>query len=242
MYRLAKLGFTQSYTYFAWRNAKWEIEQYMWELTRTEVAEFFRPNFWPNTPDILTEYLQLGGRPAFISRFVLAATLSSNYGIYGPAFELMANQPLHPGKEEYMDSEKYEVRAWNLEDATSLKPLITRVNRARRENAAFHGNESLQFHPVSNDQLIAYSKHTADLSNIVLMVVNLDHRWTQSGILTLPLEQFQIAADEPFELHDVLSGQRYIWTGPRNYVELRPSDLNAHLFRIVRTPRPERPL
>ena len=238
MYRLAKVGFTQSYTYFAWRNAKWEIEQYMTELTRTEVAEFFRPNFWPNTPDILTEYLQQGGRAAFISRLVLAGTLTSNYGIYGPAFELMENRPLHPGKEEYLDSEKYEIRSWDLDDPKSLKTLIATVNRARRENPALHSNESLQFHLVNNDQLVAYSKHTPDMNNIVLAVVNVDFRWTQAGMVTLPLEQFQIAADEPYELHDLLSGQRYIWTGPTNYVELRPTDLNAHLFRVIRRHRP----
>ncbi|HET9982295.1 MAG TPA: alpha-1,4-glucan--maltose-1-phosphate maltosyltransferase [Longimicrobiales bacterium] len=160
MYRLAKLGFSQSYTYFAWRNAKREIEEYFTELTRTKVREFFRPNLWPNTPDILTEALQHGGRPTFISRFILAATLGASYGIYGPAFELMEHRPREAGSEEYLHSEKYEIRQWNLARPDSLAPLIARINRIRRENPALQSDRSLRFHRVDNDRLVCYTKHS----------------------------------------------------------------------------------
>jgi starch synthase (maltosyl-transferring) len=160
MYRLAKLGFTQSYTYFAWRYGKREFTEWMTELTRTTVAEFYRPNFWPNTPDILTEQLQTGGRPTFMARFILASTLSSSYGIYGPAFELMEHVPAKPGSEEYLNSEKYQLREWDLERPDSLRHFIARMNRIRRDNPALHSNGSLRFHRVENDQLLVYSKHT----------------------------------------------------------------------------------
>ena len=181
MSRLAKLGFTQSYTYFAWRNTTPEIAQYFTELTQTEVREYFRPNLWPNTPDILTEYLQLGGRPAFMTRLVLAATLGASYGIYGPAFELCENHPRELGSEEYRDSEKYEIRHWDLTRPDSLKDFIARVNRIRRQNPALHGDWSLRFHPVDNEQLICYSKCTEDRANVILVVVNLDPHHTHSG-------------------------------------------------------------
>jgi starch synthase (maltosyl-transferring) len=173
MYRLAKLGFTQSYTYFAWRNTKQELTDYFTELTRTPVREFFRPNLWPNTPDILTEHLQTGGTPAFMARLVLAATLGASYGIYGPAFELQESQPIREGSEEYLDSEKYETRWWDLKRSDSLAEFIGRVNRIRRENAALHADHTLRFHGIGNDGLIAYSKATEDGSNAVLVVVNL---------------------------------------------------------------------
>ncbi|HYF10976.1 MAG TPA: alpha-1,4-glucan--maltose-1-phosphate maltosyltransferase, partial [Actinomycetota bacterium] len=174
MYRLAKLGFTQSYTYFTWRNTKDELTEYLTELTRSDAVEYFRPNFWPNTPDILHESLQTGGRGAFASRLVLAATLSSNYGIYGPAFELQQRTPREPGSEEYRDSEKYEIRSWDLEQEDSLAPLIERVNRIRHDHPALRSNRTLRFHGVSNDTMIAYSKRTPDGSDVVLVVVNLD--------------------------------------------------------------------
>lgn len=232
MYQLAKAGFTQSYTYFTWRNSKQELTEYLTELTQTPVREFFRPNFWPNTPDILPEYLQQGGRPAFISRLVLAATLSSNYGIYGPSFELMEHRPLARGKEEYLHSEKYEIRAWDVAHSDSLAPLITRINHARRQNPALQRNDNLRFHPIENEQLLAYSKLSADHSNLVLVVVNLDYRWKQSGFIHLPLWELGLNADKPYQLHDLLTGNSYLWQGSRNYVELRPAEVNAHLFRI----------
>ncbi len=231
MYRLAKLGFTQSYNYFPWRNAKHELVEYFTELTRTEVAEYFRPNLWPNTPDILTEALQTGGRPAFVERLVLAATLGASYGIYGPPFELGESLPRAPGSEEYLDSEKYQLRSWDLERPDSLAELIGRVNRIRRENPALQSNASLTFHSVDNDQLLVYSKSAGP--NVILVVVDLDPRHRQSGWTGLDLGALGIAADDqPFQVHDLLTGARYLWQGPRNYVELDPDVVPAHVFRV----------
>jgi starch synthase (maltosyl-transferring) len=240
MYQLAKLGFTQSYTYFAWRNTKWELTQYFAELIQTDVCEYFHPNLWPNTPDILTEYLQSGGRPAFMTRLVLAATLGTSYGIYGPAFELCANRPREPGSEEYLDSEKYEIKHWDISRPDSLKDFIARVNRIRRENSALRGNSALQFHSVDNEQLICYSKHSGDFSSMILVVVNLDPRYTQSGWVELALEALQLNPQEPYQVHDLLSEARYLWHGPRNYVELNPHICPAHIFGIGRRLRTER--
>jgi len=240
MYRLAKLGFNQSYTYFTWRNTKWELTKYFTELTQTEVREYFRPSLWTNTPDILPEHLQIGGRPAFIARLVLAATLGASYGIYGPAFELCENRPLAPGREEYLDSEKYELKHWELKRPDSLKEIIARVNRARRENTALQGNDRLRFHPVDNDQLIAYTKTTPDLSNIILVVVNLDPYNTQSGWVEVPLEELGLDPAHAFQVHDLLSDARYFWQSPRSFVELNPQVLPAHIFRLRRRLRTER--
>jgi starch synthase (maltosyl-transferring) len=239
MYELAKLGFTQSYTYFAWRNVKDELIAYFTELTQGEVREFYRPSLWPNTPDILTEYLQYGGRPAFLVRLILAATLGANYGIYGPAFELCENRALRPGSEDYLDSEKYQLRHWEIDRADSLKDLIGRTNRIRRENPALQTDWSLRFHPVDNPHLIAYSKHTEDLSNIILTVVNLDPHYTQSGWLELPLDLFRLDPRQPYQAHDLLTDERYFWHGPRNYVELDPREISAHIFALRRRIRTE---
>ena len=239
MYRLAKIGFTQSYTYFAWRNTKWELTQYFTELTQTEVCEFFRPNLWPNTPDILTEYLQMGGRTAFTVRLALAATLGSNYGIYGPAFELGVNNAREPGSEDYLDSEKYEIKNWDLNRPESLKDFITRVNRIRRENPALQNDWSLRFHTINNEQLICYSKHTEDLSNIILTVVNLDPHYTHSGWMELSLAEMNLDPNQPFQMNDLISGARYLWQGPRNYLELDPQMMPVHIFRIRRKVRTE---
>jgi len=239
-YHLAKLGFSQSYTYFAWRNTKHELTQYLTELTRTEVREYFRPNLWPNTPDILTEYLQFGGRPAFISRLVLAATLSSGYGIYGPAFELCENRPRETGSEEYLNSEKYEIRHWDLDRPESLKEIIARVNRIRRENPALQSNAHLRFHPIDNDQLICYSKQSEDGTNVIVVVVNLDPRHTHAGWMDLALEELGLAAAQPYQVHDLLSEARYLWHGSRNYIQLNPQAMPAHIFRIRRRVRTER--
>jgi starch synthase (maltosyl-transferring) len=240
MYRLAKLGFTQSYTYFAWRNTKWEITQYFTELYQGEVREFFRPNLWPNTPDISTEYLQMGGRPAFMGRLVLAATLGANYGIYGPAFELCESQSKEFGSEEYLNSEKYEIKHWDIEKSDSLREYITRVNRIRRENAALENDWTLQFHPINNEQMICYSKHTEDLSNALLVVVNLDPHHTHGGWLELPLSTLDLDPHQSYQVHDLLSGARYLWYGSRNYVELNPQVVPAHIFRLRRRVRTER--
>ncbi len=240
MYYLAKLGFTQSYTYYAWRNTKWELTQYFTELTQTEVCDYFRPNLWPNTPDILTEYLQTGGRPAFMVRLVLAATMGANYGIYGPTFELCENHPRELGSEEYLNSEKYEIRYWDIKRPDSLKDFIARVNRIRRENPALQSDWSLRFYPVDNDQLICYSKHTEDLSNIILVVVNLDPHHTHGGWVELLLSTLGLDPQLPYQVHDLLSDDRYIWYGPKNFVELNPHIAPAYIFRLRRRIRTER--
>ncbi|MGH7831016.1 MAG: alpha-1,4-glucan--maltose-1-phosphate maltosyltransferase, partial [Candidatus Binatia bacterium] len=232
MMRLAKLGFTQSYTYFAWRNTKSELTDYFTELTQTELREFFRPNLWPNTPDILTEYLQLGGRPAFVNRLILAATLGANYGIYGPAFELCENRPIEPGSEEYLNSEKYEIKSWDLERPDSLKELIARVNKIRRENPALHSDGSLRFHAVDNEQLICYSKRDDETRNLILVVVNLDPRHVHSGWVSLDLEALGLDPAHPYQVHDLLTDARYLWEGSRNYVQLDPGGIPAHIFRV----------
>jgi starch synthase (maltosyl-transferring) len=222
MHKLAKLGFTQSYTYFTWRNSKSELTEYFTELTQHESREYFRPNVWPNTPDILHETLQTGGRPAFIVRVVLAATLAANYGLYGPAYELQERTPREPGSEEYLNSEKYEIKRWDLERPDSLRPLISRLNRIRNENPALQSDWSLKFHPVDNDQLLVFSKRAEE--NEILVVVNLDVRNPQSGWVNF----------EPCEVHDLLSGGHWTWSGARHYVELSPHTLPAHVFRVTR--------
>jgi starch synthase (maltosyl-transferring) len=222
MHRLAKLGFTQSYTYFTWRNTKSELVEYFTEVTQHPSREYFRPNFWPNTPDILHEALQHGGRPAFIVRVVLAATAAANYGIYGPAYELQERAPREPGSEEYLHSEKYELRRWDLQRADSLAPLISRLNQVRKDNPALQSDWSLQFHPVDNAQLIAYSKKEG--ANEILVVVNLDVHHPQAGFVDFG----------PCEVHDLLSGGHYTWASGRNYVELSPHKLPAHVFRVTR--------
>jgi starch synthase (maltosyl-transferring) len=239
MHRLAKLGFTQSYTYFAWRNTKHELTEYLTELTQTPVREFFRPNLWPNTPDILNEYLQHGGKSAFMSRLVLAATLGASYGIYGPAFELMEHEPARPGSEEYLNSEKYEIRHWDLARPDSLAPFVSRVNRIRAQNPALHQNERLWFLPIDNDQLIAYTKFTEDRSNVLVVVVNLDPRHVQSGWLGLPLEELGVDRGQSFQVHDLLTDQRFLWESERTFVELNPHVVPAHVFRIRHRTRSE---
>ncbi len=239
MYRLAKSGFSQSYTYFAWRNTRWELSQYFTELRSSPIREFLRPNLWPNTPDILTEYLQTGGRPAFAARLVLAATLGASYGIYGPAFELGENRAKEPGSEEYLDSEKYQIRSWDRDSPSSLRELITVVNKVRRENPALQSDNGLIFHSTENDQIVAYSKSTDDLADVVLTVVNVDPHHKQIGMVTLPLEALGIDRDRSYQAHELLSGARYIWNGPRNYIELDPNSTPAQIFRFRRRVRSE---
>jgi len=239
MYRLAKLGFTQSYTYFAWRNQPWEIEQYFTELTQTEVIDFFRPNAWPNTPDILTEYLQHGGRPASIIRLILAATLCANYGMYGPPFELVEVAPREPGSEEYLDSEKYQRRTWNLEQPHSLRDLIARMNRIRRDNPALQQDRTLRFHHVDNPAIVCYSKSDPSGRNVLVMVVNTNPYGTEGGTVRLDLSALGIDPDEPVQMHDLLTGARYQWRGDHNYVILDPASAPAHVLRVRRQRRTE---
>jgi starch synthase (maltosyl-transferring) len=240
MYALAKCGFAQSYTYFTWRNTKRELTEYLTELTRTEARHFFRPAFWPNTPDILPEPLQYGGRPSFMARLVLAATLGATYGVYGPAYELLEGRAIRPGSEEYLDSEKYQLRHWDLERPESLRDFVARLNAIRRENPALHANERLAFHRVDDDQLLAYSKTSEDLDDVVLVVVNLDPHHVHSGWLELPADALGLPGDEPYQAHDLLGGGRYLWQGPRNFVELDPRSAPAQIFRIRRRVRTER--
>jgi starch synthase (maltosyl-transferring) len=240
MYRLAKAGFTQSYTYFSWRNTKHEIVEYFTELTRPPVSDFFRPNLWPNTPDILPEYLQFGGRPAAAVRLILAATLGASYGIYGPAFELAESTPREHGSEEYLDSEKYQLRSWALDRPDSLRDLIARVNRIRRDNPALQSNRGLRFHPVDNEQLIAYSKTTEDGADSVLTLVNLDPHNRHTGWLELDLPSLGLDSAKPYQVHDLLSGARFLWQGPRNFIALDPAHAPGHVFRIRRRVRSER--
>ncbi len=203
------------------------------------MREFFRPNLWPNTPDILPEYLQYGGRAAFETRLILAATLGPSYGIYGPVFEQAVGVPLGPGKEEYLDSEKFEIRPWNPDRTKTLAGLIGRMNRIRREHPAFHANTNLRFHHVDNEQLIAYSKSSADLASQVLVVVNLDPHHVQAGFVELPLDELRLDARQPYQVHDLLTDDRYLWHGPRNYVELNPDVRQANVFAIRRRIRTE---
>ncbi|HEY4819143.1 MAG TPA: alpha-1,4-glucan--maltose-1-phosphate maltosyltransferase [Candidatus Acidoferrum sp.] len=232
MYRLAKLGFTQSYTYFAWKNTSADLAKYFTELTEAPVREFFRPNVWPNTPDILNEYLQKGGRPAFVARLILAATLGASYGIYGPAFELYENRPMQAGSEEYLNSEKYEIRVWDTDNPNSLKDLITHVNAIRKASPALHGDWSLRFHPVDNEQLIAYSKVSEDFTDVILVVVNLDPHNTQAGWISVALKELKLGDHEAYQVHDLLTDARYVWRGSKNFVQLDPSILPAHIFRV----------
>jgi starch synthase (maltosyl-transferring) len=238
MYGLAKVGFTQSYTYFAWRNQPWELRQYFTELTRTRVREFFRPNLWTNTQDILTEFVQAGGRGGSALRFVLAATLGANYGIFGPAFELVETAPLAAGREEYLHSEKYEVRHWDLERPGSLRPLITRINSIRKEHPAFQQDRTLRFLNTDNEMLLAYAKTAPDGSDLMLTIVNLDPRWRQSGWIELPVES--VPGEPVYPVRDLLNETVYTWrAGAWNYVELDPAITPAHVFHVSRTLIPE---
>jgi starch synthase (maltosyl-transferring) len=238
MYRLAKLGFTQSYNYFPWRNRGWELVEYFTELNQTEVKEFFRPNLWPNTPDILTEALQIGGRPMFVQRLILAATLGASYGIYGPAYELMEHLPRERGSEEYLDSEKYQLRQWDLARPDSLREMIALVNRIRRENPALQSDHSLRFHKTDNEQLLCYSKAAGD--NLIVVAVSLDPNYTQGAWIELDLEELGLAPDRQFQVHDLLTGARFLWQGARNFVQLDPHQVPAHILRLRRRVRSER--
>jgi starch synthase (maltosyl-transferring) len=231
MQTLAKLGFSQSYTYFTWRNTKSELTEYCTELAHTQMADYYRPNFWPNTPDILHEYLQTGGRPAFKTRLVLAATLSPAYGIYS-GYELGENVPVREGSEEYLDSEKYQYRPRDWDRPDSLAPYIARVNRIRREHAALRHLKTLWFHHIGNDQLLCYSKVEPGRRNPVLVVVNLDPHHPQEGTTWLDLWQLGLEGVGPFEAHDLLTDTTYVWHGPANYVRLDPAVESAHILRL----------
>jgi starch synthase (maltosyl-transferring) len=231
MKSLGKLGFTQSYTYFTWKNSSWELRDYLNELTKTDMAEYYRPNFFANTPDILHEYLQHGGRPAFRIRLILAATLSPIYGIYS-GYELCENVAVKPGSEEYLDSEKYEIRVRDWNAPGNIKQDVSKLNRIRAENAALH--ELANFEPVHSDfdGIFAYRKHAP--GNELLVVVNLDPHRAHESMIDVPIAAMGIDVDEPYEVNDLLTGARYTWRGARNYVKLDPTERVAHLFRVTR--------
>jgi starch synthase (maltosyl-transferring) len=232
MHRLAKLGFSQSYTYYTWRNTKDELVEYFTELTQGPGREYFRPNAWPNTPDILPVALQHGGRAMFMARVALAATLCANYGIYGPAYELLEHEALHSGAEEYLGSEKFERRVWDRSRADSLAGFIAALNRARRDNPALQSDAGLRFLKVDNDQLIAYSKSSPDGSNVVVCIVNLDPHHTHSGWIELDMSVFGVEPRQAYQMHDLISDAYYLWNGPRNYVSLDPLRCPVHVMQL----------
>jgi starch synthase (maltosyl-transferring) len=231
MKALAKAGFTQSYTYFTWRTGKAELVEYFTELTQTSMRDYFRGNLWPNTPDILPFHLQEGGRPEFLIRAVLAATLSSVYGIYS-GFELCENEAL-PGREEYLDSEKYQWKERDWDAPGNIKDWITRLNRIRKENRALQLYDNLRFYHAENDAILCYGKMTAARDNIILVAVNLDPTRTQNSHVHIPLTEFGPMDSDTYQVHDLLTGDRYFWRGDRNYVELHP-ERPAHIFRVRR--------
>jgi starch synthase (maltosyl-transferring) len=229
---LAKAGFNQSYTYFTWRNTRHELTEYFTELTGTEMAEYFRGNLFTNTPDILPVYLQEGGRPAFMVRAALAAFLSSVYGIYS-GFELCENAPI-PGREEYIDSEKYQWKERDWDAPGNIKQFLSRLNRARKENRALHEYRNLQFFESDNEQILCCGKMTEARDNIVVLIANLDPHRTQEGFVRLPLEEFGFGLGDGFQVHDLITDERFHWRGPRNFVRLPPHERPVHLFRVRR--------
>jgi starch synthase (maltosyl-transferring) len=242
MQLLAKVGYTQSYTYFTWRNNKWELQEYLHELTQTETAEYFRGNFFVNTPDINPMYLQKGGRPAFLIRALLANTLSTVYGVYS-GFELCEYLPVKEGKEEYLDSEKYQFLQRDWDAPGNIKAWITRLNQIRKENRALRQYRNLHFLPADNDNVLCYTKFSPALDNIIVVVVNVDPRNRHDATIDLPLHDFQIADWESYQVHDLLTGEKWLWQGRRNFISLDPLAPGrgrvAHLFRIERFQRRE---
>jgi len=231
MERLAKTGFNQSYTYFTWRNTKYELETYMKELAKTEMRYYFRPNFWPNTPDILPPALINGGENAHIMRLILAATLSSNYGLYGPVYEFGINTP-HGQKEEYADNEKYEIKYWDWSRYTRIREMIVRINQIRKQNSALQSTWNIEFAETTNEQIICYAKADLKTNNRLLIVVNLDVTQNQIAMVKIPLAALQIDPAYSFKVHDLLSGDHYTWQGEWQYIALNPYKMPAHLFSI----------
>ena len=227
---LAKVGFSQSYTYFTWRNFKHEITEYLTELTQSPVAEYMRPNFFPSTPDILPEYLQGSGRPGFATRFVLAATLSSVYGIYN-GYELCEAAAV-PGKEEYLHSEKYEYKVWDWDRPGNIKELIAKVNRIRRENPAMQELTNLRFYNASNDNILFYGKVSADRANIILIAVNLDPFDAHGTDIEIPLHDLGLTEQDNFVVEDLLSGAKHLWSGARHHLQIGPDNDQAMILRV----------
>ena len=232
MRALAKAGYSQSYTYFTWRNFKQEMTEYLTELTQSEMKEYFRPNFFTNTPDILPEILQQGGRPAFKFRVVLAATLSPSYGIYS-SYELCENRAL-PGKEEYLDSEKYEIKVWDWDRPGNIRDHITRLNDIRTHNPALHEFENLRFYQADNDHIIFYGKSTSDKTNNLLCAVNMNPFQTQEALLHIPIGEFGIHEDEIYQLHELLTDTYHLVKGSTYVIRLDPQEEPAAIFAVRR--------
>jgi starch synthase (maltosyl-transferring) len=231
MAALAKVGFQQGYTYFTWRPTKGELIEYMDQLVNGPSRNFFRPNFWPNTPDILPYHLQYAGENSFIIRYFLAATLSSNYGMYGPSYEFNENVPVE-GKEEYLNSEKYEVRHYDWKRTNRMTDIISLVNRARKENEALQSTWNIRFCTIENGNIMAYVKATDDLKNIILCVCTMDPNNTQSGYVQVPRDVLRLGDKVNLKLHDLVSHEQYTWTQDWNFVELNPHKLPFHLFKV----------
>lgn len=231
MEQLAKIGFNQSYTYFTWRNTKRDLEDYMNELTKTDLQFYFRPNFWPNTPDILPQHLVEGGENAHLIRLILAATLSSNYGLYGPVYEFGIQTPA-PGKEEYIDNEKYEIKHWDWNRNSRIREVITLVNQIRKTNAALQTTWNIEFAETDNEQLICYTKSDLEQSNLLIIAVNLDPFHTQGAQVKIPLQKMGIDPAQHYMVKDLLSGEKYQWHGETNYVQLNPYVMPAHILKI----------
>lgn len=234
MEKLGKIGFTQSYTYFTWRNTKEEFIEYLTELTKTEMREYFRPNFWPNTPDILPISLEDKEEPSFLIRLLLAGTMSSNYGMYGPLFEFGLNEA-YPGKEEYTRSEKYEIKHWDWVKPTRIKEVITQLNQIRKENEALQSTWNIEFCDTDNDQIICFSKESQDKNNQLIIVISFDPHHTQTGWVKVPLKSLGLKENQPFAVHDLLTDSKYFWENEWNYVALHPRGLPGHIFRIEKS-------
>ncbi len=240
MYSLAKGGYTQGYTYFTWRNTKADLQAYFEEISNPPVSDFFRPNVWPNTPDILHEQLQetdpAQRRSIFMQRAVLAATLSANWGVYGPAYELCEGRAARPsagkkGSEEYLDSEKYQIRDWDRTDPISISPLLSQLNAIRRANPALQRNEGLHFHTTENDQVMCWSKRTEDGLNTVFVALSLDIAAEQTAWIKLAMEKLDLPFEAEFEVEDLLTGERTHWK-EWSHVALTPEQ-PALIFRLL---------
>lgn len=232
MASLAKVGFTQGYTYFIWRNSRKEMEEYLTEISQSELREFFRPNFWPNTPDILPYELMGAGSNSFVQRLIMAATLSSNFGMYGPAYEFLDNRGNFNGKEEYLDSEKYEIKAYDWNHRNRLTDTITRVNQIRHQHPALHDTYNIHFTRTDNDKLMSYVKMSPDRSSIIWCIVSWDPIHNQAGFVEVPKELLGIHGRVNLQVQDLLTNEVYHWFNDWNFIELNPHRFPAHIFRV----------
>jgi len=237
MKRLAKVGFTQSYSYFTWRNAKQELTQYLTELTTTDARHVMRPNFFVNTPDINPRFLQTSGRPGFRIRLALAATLAGNYGVYN-GFEICEAAAV-PGKEEYLDSEKYEIRAWDWDRPGDIRADIRLMNALRNAHPALQYFENLTFYNAWNDNVLYYGKKNPDGSDIILVAVTLDPRTAQGADFEVPLWEFGLPDDATIRAEDLVTGQPFLWTGKMQRMWLTPDDRPYMVWRLLKPGTPD---